>query len=641
MTKKKFGFVQVNFQQGPKEFNSYHLPYSAGLLISYALSKEHICEEWEMGELIWRRDPIESTAQKFKDHSVVGFSTYVWNREYHYALAKRIKELNPDCWIVMGGPEPPVADWKIYTRYPWMDIAVKVEGELLFNAVLERYTQGIESLKDLTGMVINVRGQAVDTGEAERIQDIDQIPSPYLTGVFDKLMADNPEVEWSATIETNRGCPYACTFCDYGADIYNKVKVFANERVEEELEWIGKNCGYITIADANFGIFVERDAAFMDKIVETQRKYKKLTNMSITWAKNKKPELLNVVKKFIENSPTSGQGLTLSVQTMDEDVLDIIKRRNLEQHKFKSMFEWCEKNGVPAYSEIILGLPGQSAKSWKENFWKMLDAGNHTGINILQCQLLENAEMNLLQRKLYKMESRPIYDYISGTYEVSEIDEFVEVVVGTKDLPPNEMMEIWIWDALMQTFHINGITVYISRYLNKVKGVSYQEFYDRLFEFLPRDAWWKDEIQTTRDCYQEWIDKGRVRTHLIGGIQIPGWNLHNRTTLNLHATNKFDDLYRLIGEFLKVHYPMDHIEELIEFQKNTLTHFKEMTHYPKVVEFEQDFFGFVNDDTPLDQPVTYEFSTLENPNMSLQVFLENFYFGRKRNFGKTRIKRLS
>jgi putative methyltransferase len=346
-----------------------------------------------------------------------------------------------------------------------------------------------------------------------------------------------------------------------------------------------------------------------------------------------------MVKKFINN--TVGQALTLSMQTLDEEVLDIIKRKNLEQHKFKNMFEWCEKNNVPAYSEIILGLPGQTAKSWKENIWKMLDAGNHTGINMLQCQLLENAEMNLLQRKLYNIETRPIYDYISGTYEVGEIDEFVDMVIATKDLPHNEMMELWVFNSLIQTFHVNSITVYLSRYLNKTQGVSYEEFYNQLFAFLPQDPWWANEIQVTKDCYQEWIDKGRVNTRPIAGIHIPGWNLDNRITLSLHATGKFDELYTLINKFMKTHYPIEHLNELIDFQKNMLLHFNEMKNYPKTINFQHDFFGFLNGEGPLDCPTTYEFSTIENPKMELQLFLENFYFGRKRNFGRTRIKKIS
>jgi putative methyltransferase len=643
--KKKFGFVQVNFQQGPKEFNNWHLPYSAGILIAYALSVPKIKQEWEMGALIWRRDPVETTAQKLKDFDLVAFSTYVWNREYNYTLAQRIKELNPNCIIDFGGPEPPVQDPNIFKRYPWMDVVGKNEGEFSFAAILERFDQGLESLIDVPGLLINLNGEAVDTGTADRIDNLDAIPSPYLTGVFDSIVAENPDVNWSATLETNRGCPYACTFCDYGADIYDKIKVFDVNRILAEIDWIGRNCDYITVADANFGILVERDSIFMDAIVDAQLKYNKLHNMGITWAKNKTPDILNIVKKFIQLTPTSGQGLTMSVQSMDENVLDIIKRRNLEQHKFKAMFDWCEQHNVPAYSEIILGLPGETANSWKENFWKMLEAGNHTGINVHQCQLLENAEMNLLQRKLYKIETRPIYDYVSGTYERGEVEEYAELVVSTSTLPANEMMEIWIWNSLMFTFHVHGITSYISRFLNKKQGVTYQQFYDQLFAFINNDPWWRNEIETIKQSHQDWINNGRVKNNTIAGVVIPGWMLTYRTTINLHASNRFDQVFDLLKDFLTTYYPSDMNAELIRFQRHSVVYHDQLKSYPTVVNFDYDFFGYVNYDDNLYENTAYKFSTLEDTDMTFKVFLENFYFARKRNHGKTTIakyqKRLS
>ena len=90
-------------------------------------------------------------------------------------------------------------------------------------------------------------------------------------------MEKHPEVRWNVTLETNRGCPYACTFCDWGSLTYNKVKKFCLNRVYDELEWVGKNgCDFISLADANFGMFPERD---MSDCRQTYLQYKK--NMTI------------------------------------------------------------------------------------------------------------------------------------------------------------------------------------------------------------------------------------------------------------------------------------------------------------------------------------------------------------------------
>ena len=249
-----------------------------------------------------------------------------------------------------------------------------------------------------------------DTGSATRIKELKLIPSPYLSGLFDEIMFDNKDIEWNATLETDRGCPYQCTFCDWGSLTYNKIKKFELDRVFDELEWIGKNkCGFLSITNANFGIFPERDNLIADKIIEVQNKYGYPYTFSVAWAKNQKQEVVDIVKKLL-NSPGFNQGLTVSVQSLDFNVLENIKRQNLESSKIEEIFDLCDKSNIPIYTEIILGLPGETINTWKENFWKLFRSGNHTGVTIFQAQMLENAEMNLSQRKAFQIESQIVYD---------------------------------------------------------------------------------------------------------------------------------------------------------------------------------------------------------------------------------------
>jgi hypothetical protein len=626
---KTISFVQVNFQQGPRELNAYYLPYTAGVVLAYAL--EHN-PEWELGELVWRRDPIEETAQRLKHSDVVGFSTYVWNHQYNYTLARRIKELNPNCLIITGGPEVAITDPDLFVKNPWMNAAVKMEGELVFSALLKAHGN---TLLSIPGLVVNSNGQAVDTGDSERIGDLNQLPSPYLTGLFDDLLRNYPDVTWNATLETNRGCPYQCTFCDWGSLTYNKVKLFDLDRVFKELEWIGKHCGFVTITDANFGMFVERDNAIVSKLIEVQLRWNNLTNFSMTWAKNQKNEVVDIVRRLVNESPTASQGLTVSVQSMDEGVLDIIKRRNLDQHKIEEIFSLCDRYNIPVHTEIILGLPGDTEASWKENFWRLFRAGNHTGISMLHAQLLENAEMNISQRKFYKLDAVNMYDYMSGSYSNGEVEESIEVVVGTRDIPRDKMLDLMTWNSFIQTFHINGLSTYIARYLAS-QGTDYKEFYDKLWSWLQQDAWWQKQFANTRNLYQEWITNGRVNVS-VANIEVPGWNLHNQTTLVLHAENRIDQTYIMMGKFMLEQFDIDCASQLVAFQHATVVDHSSLAHLPKRESFDWDFWGFLVHGSKLKQPACYEFDTAEDKSMSPRMFLENFYFGRKRNFGKAQI----
>jgi tRNA A37 methylthiotransferase MiaB len=639
--KKKVSFVNPNFQQGPREFNAYYLPYSPGIIWSYAYQFDEIKEKYELGEFIWRRDPIEEVVELLKDNDIVGFSTYVWNRSYNNVLARELKKANPDILVIFGGPEPPIEDPEFFKRFPYIDLCVKKEGEIAFKNVLSAASQ--DDLKNIPGLLINDAGTVIDTGDSPRIDNLDSIPSPYLTGLFSKLMKEYPEVRWNVTLETNRGCPYQCTFCDWGSLTYNKIKKFGLTRVFHELEWIGQNgCDFVSITDANFGIFEERDSLIADKLIEVQLKYNNPKSYAFSWAKNQKKEVVNIVKKLITKGNGAKLGLNLSVQTLDENVLDIIKRKNLETHKIKEVFDLCEANNIPLYTELILGLPGETLSSWKNNFYKLYEVGNHTGISIYQAQLLENAEMNLSQKKFYKIEGSIVYDYLIGTYNEYEVQEGIEVVISTRDMPREKMLDAQVFSWLQNTFHINGLTNYISRFLFKYKGVSYETFYNGLYDYIQNDLWLTDEISRIRIHYDKWALEGRIGHTPIEGMEIHGWNLIHSTMITMHSQDKRDHVFNIIESYVKQTFDLEkHLfDQLMLLQKNYIIDHKEIANMPKVINFDYDLIGYIHDDRDLNSPASFEFEFPEDKDMTMQRFCESIFYARRRNFGKAWVTRI-
>ena len=641
---KKVSFVNPNFQQGPKEYNAYYLPYSPGIVWSYVNQFDSINQHYSLGDFIWRRDPIEEAVDLLKDSDVVGFSTYIWNRAYNHVLGRELKIQNPDIFIFCGGPEPPVTDPDFFEKFPYIDVVVVQEGEISARAILEELKNDKPDFTHIPGLLVNVDGKTVNTGEPERIQVLDEIPSPYLTDVFKSLMAKHPEVRWNVTLETNRGCPYACTFCDWGSLTYNKVKMFDLHRVYQELEWVGKNgCDFISLADANFGMFPERDMMIAEKLIAVQKEYNNPQAYTIAWAKNQKQEVVDIVKKLIYEGG-SKMGLNLSVQSMDDDVLDIIKRKNLEINKIEEVFKLCEEHNIPLYTELILGLPGETLTSWKNNFYKLYRSGNHTGITVYQAQLLENAEMNLTQKKMYKMEGRIVYDYLVGTYNEHEVKEGIEVITSTRDMPREQMIEAQVFSWFMNTFHINGMTNYISRVLEKSQGISYEDFYGKLYEYIQTDEWLIQEIARIKEHYFNWTENGKIDHKPIEGMEIHGWNLIHSTVITLQSQFKHTPVFDLIEKFTQETYGhlLSHelFEDLMLFQRKFLVNFEEKEEYPMNIQFEHDISGYLQNQCELTTPAEYEFDFPEDKDQSIQRFCEQIFFARRRNFGKAWLTKL-
>ncbi len=371
--------VQPNFRQGGDNFDSYWLPYSIACLWSYASQYDWVKNNFSVADIIFKRENPQSLVQRVSDVDLAFFSSYMWNWEWTKHLSQQLKQANPNIVIVAGGPQVTNKpdETSFFENHPYIDAISLNEGEQTFVEILKN----IKEKKPLKKIY-----------QGGRLDDLD-IPSPYLTGVFDKILADNPDVQWNGTLETNRGCPFACTFCDWGSLTYAKIKKFPMPKVIQELTWMAEHkIEYVTIADANFGVFTDRDLEVTERLVELQNKYGYPKVVDATWYKNSSDEILEIVKKFIGSG--FNRGLTLSVQSMDMDVLTEIRRRNMEISDLKLIFDKCNTEGIPSYTELILGLPKETFNSWRRGLCEVIEAGQHNAIESWLAQMLENAELN-------------------------------------------------------------------------------------------------------------------------------------------------------------------------------------------------------------------------------------------------------
>ena len=189
---------QPNFRFGIAGKTGYWIPYSIGCLRSYASQFDDIKQNVNLKDIIFRRENVDTLVDRLEDPDIIAFSCYMWNWEWSKAVAQRVKERYPKCKIIFGGPQ--VTDRpeeeQFFKHHPYVDTISLAEGELSFTDILRNLING-----KLIDKIYNY----------PRLTELD-IPSPYLTGVFEKIIADNPGVLWNGTLETNRGCPFACTF---------------------------------------------------------------------------------------------------------------------------------------------------------------------------------------------------------------------------------------------------------------------------------------------------------------------------------------------------------------------------------------------------------------------------------------------
>lgn len=629
--------VQPNFRQGPGGIAAY-LPYSVGILWSYSLTNDFIKNNLELDRLVYKRESINELAIELAKNDIIAFSTYVWNRNYNFTLAQKIKEINPTVFIVFGGPEPPITNPNIFLDImPFCDVVVRGEGEYIFSSLLEKYIKNEDYSND-NGLLINQNGVCKNNGAGERINELDSVPSPYLSGVFDTILP--LEKEWNAVIETNRGCPYKCTFCDWGSLTYSKVKKFNLTRVFHEIEWMSENkIGYMDVADANFGIFIERDNMIVDKLIEVQTNNGYPYRTGWSWAKNQQSEVVGIAKKLIKSGHFNN-GLTISLQSMDENTLKTIKRSNMGINKINEIFAECRKDGVPLNVELILGLPGETLQTWENTMYGVFEVGQHDSVEVWQAQILENAEMNLSQRKVFNIRGQMVLDYFPNGLD-NEAPEFSEIVTSTSTMSLKDMVEGYKLSWFLITWHTGGFSQYVARFLRKYSNVSYSDFYKGFREFLQNDEFWKSEETEIDTIVKSWYLDGTEIVSQLGPVTVTASTNQYRTLFKIHYEEIYDKMYELIDKYLKSFNLSDDLHsDIIQLNRCVVSKQRDLKNYQ--IQSKYNILEYIlNEDSKLEKTTTLV--KIEYPHDPIRSkdlfwFMESLFFARRRSYGKNYLK---
>lgn len=472
---------------------NYWLPYSAACLWSYAKQYKHITDCFVLDRIFYRRSPLIEVVDQIDQPAICGFSCYVWNEQYCLQAAKTIKEKWPACLMVFGGPQVNAQ----FLDHDFVDSVILGEGEESFLRILENHSQGLP--------VDPIYTQS-------RIQNLD-IPSPYNSGVFDQIIQENPDTVWAMTLESNRGCPYACTFCDWGSTTYSKIKTFDLGRIQQDLDWAKKHrIAYIFLADANFGILKDRDLEIA-KMIRQAADDSMIEAVNLQYAKNGTEQifkLAQIVGKY-------GRGVTVSVQSMNDSTLAAIKRSNLEINNIRTLLALSEKYQVGTYTEVILGLPNETKDTWVQGLNQLLELGQHQSIDVWFAQLLQNSELNNpITKQIYGIQSTRVKDYMALNQDNDSIVEYIDIIKATDTLPTHDLIDCYMYAWMIVHFHTAGYSQIIARYCRNVMGIDYQKFYDALLRKIHGHDIMNKHYQELRQIVCGYLEHGQL-DDLSGG----------------------------------------------------------------------------------------------------------------------------
>lgn len=587
--KKNIYLVQVNAMYGEEE-KSIYIPYAIGLVAAYAWADEKIKANYNLGRLIYKRETIDAAIDSLDNPYLVGFSSYVWNMEYNKEFARRLKSKYPECIVLFGGHNvlPNTVDLE---QNAFIDIVIHGEGEVAFKELLLALYDK-KPLKDVNNISFRKNDGKFITTQAKLHLDISVFPSPYLEGYFDDIMK-NSNIKFSLIWETNRGCPHHCAYCDWGA-LGSKLRQFPMERIKAEVEWMANNkIEYIYCADANFAI-LDRDEEITDLIIKSKVDTGYPQKFKTNFTKGRDDFVIKLGKKMMDYE--IGKSPTLSFQSLNPVVLKNIGRENMGLDHFKSLMARYASLGVSVYSELILGLPGETYESFAKGLCTLLECGQHKSIGVYPCELLPNsllAQPDYMKRHGIKTMKIPFSQY-HCIVENDDVQEFTNTIISTTTMSVEDWKKSYMFSIYIQGLHNLGLTRGLAIYLHHENGISYIDFYEKLIA-------WFEELSEKTVCNQEYalvknLTNGVVAgenafTCVFEGFGEITWGFEEHVFLNF--VRSLDMFFDELSIFMKTFdIEEDIFDNLMRYQKGIV---RQLNQSHVEISLEYDFFNYFQD----------------------------------------------
>jgi radical SAM superfamily enzyme YgiQ (UPF0313 family) len=342
-------------------------------------------------------DEVDARLFKFPDKliealeekpEIVALANYDWNVNLNTAIMEIAREINPEVFIVMGGPNirrGREGAMQFLEKNPLIDVYVLNEGEEAFGNIVEHMLGHPGSLHDTLvkqavalpqlgyytpGREKFVWGDLCPTASQRKIPH----PSAWLSGRLDEFLSCRT-FPLSPIVETTRGCPYACTYCTAwgtAATGIKSIRRYDLDVVYAELDYIFEHAEqefYLMLGDANIGI-LERDIEIAQRVRDLADRHGKITAVGLDTSKN-------MIKRNIEVYRILGDLSipTFAQQTFNEEIWDNIGRRNVSFAETKGLVAAVHANGSQISTDLLVGLPGETKEQHVNSLRMAFDAG--------------------------------------------------------------------------------------------------------------------------------------------------------------------------------------------------------------------------------------------------------------------------
>lgn len=286
-----------------------------------------------------------------KDPRIIGFGVYIWNVAPTTEVVAMLKRLRPDVIIVLGGPEVSY-ETESQRIVELADHVITGEADL-------KFAELCHGLLDESSAQSR---KAVNKIIPAELPDFSGLALPY------SLYTEDDVAHRIIYVEASRGCPFTCEFCLSSLDI--PVRQVPLPDLLGELErLLDRGVKQFKFVDRTFNLNVSISQAILEFFLA---RYQPGHFFHFEMIPDRLPEAL---REIIARFPPGALQFEVGIQTFNENVGALIKRRQNYQRLEDNFYFLRNHTGVHVHADLIVGLPGETLESFAAGFDRLIALG--------------------------------------------------------------------------------------------------------------------------------------------------------------------------------------------------------------------------------------------------------------------------